>query len=496
MIGRAAAASAGWRRQGGADSWFDEREDDMEGFLASEESRWTAPTTSSSLTRTRSNPTGSAYQAYQVGENQGWSHSTATSSRNVRNGPSYDHQRRDSVNRRWRPTAPTNAESPRSHQTFSTAIPPHPAASAITVQYMYPHSATLSTPTGPSHGPHPSLDKTSSVPKAAQSFSRTKQSSGTPLAIQSKANADQGTHSRNNEATVSRTASLPRMSRLHGFSPITSMRSLKDEPDNHMQSYPHALEVTSANDTSDQEGIYMDVSHSRRRRSLRRRKAASDGSRTPVSSARSLDASGSPPLSPVSSSLNASPISHILGHASHKKNTLPGDYQHNYAARTELKKRRGDQPNLHQAPQATHSAYAYHIPPRLAHQPRSDFSVASTSGGSADLSSGYTGSADSGDARSDVSLDSEGALGLSLGEASDTTKRHRLQSRLTQDSTHTGSVADSGHWDSTVRLGCLASRLKPGNTNTTCFSIPTPRILRRQFCRLSKLICRPCRFHH
>jgi hypothetical protein len=232
---------------------------------------------------------------------------------------------------------------------------------------------------------------------------------------------------------------------------------LKDEPDKHTQSYPEALDATLSDNTFDPEGIYMDVSHSRRKRSLRRRKAASDGSRTPVSPAMSLGASVSPALSSVSLSLNASPISNILGHASHRKTTAPGDYQQNYAARTELKKRRGDQPNPHQAPQASHSAYAYHIPPRLAHQPRSDFSVASTSGGSADVSSGYTGSADSGDARSDVSLDSPGALGLSLGEASETAKRHRLQSRLTQDSTHTGSVADSAQWDSTVCF-CLVDR--------------------------------------
>jgi hypothetical protein len=460
-----------------------------------EESRWTAPTSSSSLTRTRSNPTGSANQVHQARENQGWSHSASTSSRNVRNGPSYEHQRKDSVNRRWRPTAPTSAESPRNHQTFSTAIPPHPAASAITVQYMYPHSATLPTPTSSSHSHHPSLDKTTySVPKTAQSFSRTKQSSATSLAVPIKANGDQESRLRNHEAPVSRTASLPRMSRLHGFSPITSMTSLKDEPDKHIQSYPSALEAAPADDTSDQEGIYMNVTHSRRRRSLRRRKAASDGSRTPVSPAMSLGASVSPALSVVSSSLNASPISNILGHASYKKNTVPGDYQHNYAARTELKKRRGDQPNTHQTPQASHSAYAYHIPPRLAHQPRSDFSVASTSGGSADVSSGYTGSADSGDARSDVSLDSEGALGLSLGEASDTTKRHRMQSRLTQDSTHTGSVADSGQWDSTVCV-CRIDQNRLRSTDPNC-SIRTPRIPHRQFYPHSRQISRPRHFHH
>lgn len=459
LIGRAVAtaANAAWRRHGGADAWFDEREDDVEEFQANGSSggqsqpQWTAPSSSASLTRTRSNPTGSASQAYQVRESQGWAYSTGTNIRNARNGPLYEHQRKESDNRRWRPTA--GAESPR-NQHFTTGTPPHPAPLAIAVQYTYPNSANPPaslTPTTSSHIHHPTMDKTPySVPKAAQSYSRTKQSMTSSSALPIKTNTEQDTRFRTHEATVSRTASLPKLTRLHGFSPITPLRALKDDPSEHPHVHPqgsHAL-ANEADDSSDPEGIYMDVSHSRRKRSLRRRKAASDGSRTPVSPAIPLRGSVSPALSSVSFSLNASPVSNVLGHNTYKKNTVPGDYQHNYAARMELKKRRGSQQNSYQAPQALHSAYAYHIPPRLAHQPRSNFSVASTSGGSAGVSSGYTASADSGDTRSD--LDSPGALGLSLGEASDSTSRHRMHSRSAQDSVHLRSMGDTAHWDSTV----------------------------------------------
>ena len=237
----------------------------------------------------------------------------------------------------------------------------------------------------------------------------------------------------------------------------------------------------------------MNVSQSRRKRSLRRRKAASDGSRTPISPAIPLSAV-SPAVSPISLSLNASPISSLLGHASHNRSTVSGDYQQNYATRTELKKRRGDQQHTYQSIQALHSAYAYHIPPRLAHQPRSDFSVASTSGGSADVSSGYTASADSADTRSD--LNSPGALGLSLGMASDTAGRQRKQSRLTQDVSHLRSVADTAQWDSAVCPRRLEHVMSSEKADPEPDSIPTQRILLPQFYLHSRQTCQPCLFHH
>ena len=486
LIGRAVAtaANAAWKRHGGADAWFDEREDLTEEYQA-------GPSTSSSLTRRRSNPAGSAYQAHQPNANQGWYYDPGALQRNARSGPSHEHQRKDSVNRRWRST--TTAESSRNPQVFTTSIPPRSAPSACTLQYMSPHSAM---PPNTSHMHHSSIDSTTQpASDIAQNLSRKRHSSSiTSMAIPIKASVDQEMPFRNNEVTVSRTASLPKMSRLHGFSPTTPMHALQGEPGGFSPSQSQASGVPAdlVNDSSGPEGIYMDVSQSRRKRSLRRRKAASDGSRTPVSPAIPLNVVSSA-VSPVSSSLNVSPISSLLGHASHNRNTVSGDYQQNYAARTELKKRRGDQQHSYQPSEVLHSAYAYHIPPRLAHQPRSDFSVASTSGGSADVSSGYTASADSGDTRSD--LDSPGALGLSLGTASDTAGRHRKQSRLTQDSSHLRSVADTAQWDSAVCFRRSDHVMSSEKANPEPDSIPTQRIPRRRFYLHLRQICHPCRFH-
>lgn len=414
------------------------------------------PSSSSStppnLKRSLSNPAGWANQVYQGRK------SDTPSGMHVHTSWGdawYSHKRQSSGGARM--TMPAS-ESVRSQDALATAVPAHMiSTSAPTGQYRYPNPAMGSFGVPQTH--QLPIQRPTYQAQRGDHTSRSKPASFTASAAANQTNVNQEKRSPVNGETVSRTTSLPRMPRLHGFSPITSMRTLPNAQDGLPPATVHRT-IVAANgityaledDVSDQEGIYMDVSQSRRRRSLqRRRKAASDGSRTPVSPALSLSPLVSPALSSLSSSLDSSPISNILGHASSKNYLPPGENQHNYAARTELRKRRGSQQNTQQA-HASHPVYPYHVPPRLAHQPRSDFSAASTSAGSADVSSGYTASADSGDTRSDASQSSHGALGLSLGGASGADGGGRRYQASAQDQAHRRVLSDEGTWDSNVRL--------------------------------------------
>ncbi|KAJ9097197.1 hypothetical protein QFC21_004866 [Naganishia friedmannii] len=289
------------------------------------------------------------------------------------------------------------------------------------------------------------------VREGASGFSRSQNSSATTLTLGSRPTTT-GRRSPSGEPTVVRTASLPRMPRLQGFSPLVQTSSLSFQEARQVSSpIGNGNEGNVVDDGDpDQEGIYMDLSESRRKRSLRRRrKAASDGSRTPVSPALTISSPlVSPALSSLPSSIDSSPIQQILGYASARSKARPRDADQDYSARSELRKRRGSQ---HNPTQPLHyvldPSYPFHIPPpRLAHQPRSDFSAASTSGDSAGVSSGYTASADSGDTRSDASRSSSSVLGLSLDDdVLGLDGRSRRNHGSAQYSRHL--MSDAGTWD-------------------------------------------------
>jgi hypothetical protein len=325
--------------------------------------------------------------------------------------------------------------------------------SGTTKQRRYPETAT---------GAFKSVQASHSVDRPAHpvreggsGFARSENSPETTLTMMNRSAAAEK-RSPSGEATVNRTASLPRMPRLHGFSPLVQTTSLL-----YQEPRPTVGKALTSNETgvvdstdSDQEGIYMDASESRRKRSVRRRrKAASDGSRTPVSPALTLSSPLlSPPIASLPSPLDSSPIQHVLGYASTRSKMRARDADQDYSARSELRKRRTSQ---HDQTQLLHhvldSSYAYHIPPRLAHQPRSDFSAASTSGDSAGVSSGYTASADSGDTRSDASRSSSSVLGLSLG-GDDVLGMDGRSSRRNHGSAQYPRhyMSDAGTWDGNV----------------------------------------------
>ncbi|KAJ9110494.1 hypothetical protein QFC19_001620 [Naganishia cerealis] len=305
------------------------------------------------------------------------------------------------------PIAPPNAQPFSSASTFGTSK-----------HRRYPETAAdVSKPNQVNHladRPGHSLRENGS------GLSRPQYSLTTTLPLASQPTSGEKRSPSTIEGKVVRTASLPKMSRLQGFSPLVKLNTLShQEPNAAYSTNKFGNEGnTSQNTDSDQEGIYMDVSESRRKRSLRRRrKAASDGSRTPISPALTITSSPASPALSLPSSVDSSPIHHILGHASIRGKSRLGDTKQEYSARNELRKRRGSQHNAtQQSHQVLDATYLYHIPPRLIHQPRSDFSAASTSGESAYVSSGYTASAGSGDTRSDASQSSSSALGLSLGD--------------------------------------------------------------------------------
>lgn len=424
-------------------------------------------TTSANLKRSLSNPAGWANQVYQ--ERRGDAHVANGGHAHAGWGNAlHSHKRQSSAGPQASGSMMPAAESSRVQERLATSAPSQAAsASGTTTQYRYPGTATSAFGAPLAHySSVPRSTYTTQKGEHLQSRSKpvtTTAASTSASASATQSNVNQEKRSPMNGSTVSRTASLPRMSRFHGFSPIISMSTLANIPVAESLTAVHRPNMPASgtkyaveDNTSDQDGIYMNAVHSRRKRSLqRRRKAASDGSRTPVSPALSLNPLVSPALSSVSSLLDSSPISHVLGHASSKQQqqTVRAENPYNYAIRTELRKRRGSQQNTQQPPShILHSSYPYHVAPRLPHQPRSDFSIASTSEGSADVSSGYTASADSGDSRSNASQSSSGALGLSLGEASSTDDGRRRHTTSTQDPAHRRLLSDEGTWDGIVSV--------------------------------------------
>lgn len=455
-------------------------------------------TTSTDLKRSLSNPAGWASHVYQErkleqpnGAHTAWGNA------------GHHHKRQSSAGVRPSGNNGTLAESFKPQGGAPNVGPSYIAStSGTTTQYKYP---TSNTPGMRAPMAHPTISHPTSNPthRGEHASARPKPAAVTvPSPSAAQSTFGQEKRSPLNGSTVSRTASLPRMSRLQGFSPIISMRTLTNLPDaSHsttgvQTSGPASgMRTTSYDDSSDQEGIYMDAVQSRRKRSLqRRRKAASDGSRTPNSPALSLSPLVSPGLSSVSSSLDSSPVSHILGHASSKQYSVHPEHQKNYAIRTELRKRHGSQQNTQPAPShLLHSSYPYQVAPRLAHQPRSDFSVASTSEGSAGVSSGYTASADSGDSRSVASHGSSGALGLSLGEASSTDDGRRRHTTSTLDPSHRGVLSDEGTWDGLVSKMCCRRSID-SNPQQTVYGYPAVtisysfRVRDRRTCHVASFI--------
>ncbi|KAJ9119716.1 hypothetical protein QFC22_003426 [Naganishia vaughanmartiniae] len=377
------------------------------------------------------------------------------------------------------------------HQPNSSSAAPHAnklhsGQPALYVQKGQPYSGTMvaAVPTmghniqissmatqrkypEPSAGVYKTVQASQSVDRsgqtvyiAASGVSKSQISSATTLTLTSQS-ANPGRRSPSGVPTVVRTSSLPRMPRLHGFSPLVQMKPLSFQEQRESSSPIVNSNGGNALDKedSDQEGIYMDLSESRRKRSFRRRrKAASDGSRTPVFPALTISSPlGSPGLASLPSSIDSSPIHQILGYASTRSKARPRDADQEYSARNELRKRRGSQQNPTQQPHhVLDPAYPFHIPPRLAHQPRSDFSAASTSGDSTGVSSGYTASADSGDTRSDASQSSSSVLGLSLGDdVLGLDGRSRGNHGSAQYPRH--FIDDAGTWDGNVSIRSIQS---------------------------------------